>query len=103
MVLISWMIFSKIFNPKQITGFMDTLKKNSSNRNEYRKTVVLSILWFSIIVLFLILNVVPAILISYECNKGNMFHLILSILFSDIYIFHYTVRKFVFRDNYCKI
>ena len=97
------MIFSRIFNPKQIKGFMGSLKNNSKNREEYRKTVILSILWFSVIVIFLMLNVVPAVLISYECNKGNLFHLVLSVLFSDVYIFHYTLRKLVFKDNYCRV
>ena len=103
MVLVSWMIFSRIFNPKQITGFMDGLKNKSNNREEYRKSVITNILWFTILVIFLFVNIAPAVLIAYTCNSANIIHIILSVLFSDVYILHYAINKFLLNKNYCNI
>lgn len=103
MVLITWMLFTKIFYPHQINEFKKKLISNSNNKKEYSNLVLLNVLWFCIICVFLLLNVVPAILIANECSNGNILHLILGFLFSDIYIFHYALRKFVYRDNYCSV
>lgn len=102
-MLISWMIFTKLFYPKQIKNFKNELSVNPNNREDYSKSVIKNILWFSILCIFIIMNVVPAIVISNECNKGNPWHLVLSFLFSDVYVLHYTVRKFIYKDNYCNI
>jgi len=102
-MLISWIIFTKLFYPKQINDFKEELHVKSKNRDTYSKGVVKNVLWFSILCVFLIMNVIPSMIISYECNGGSTKHLILAFLFSDVYILHYTVRKFIYRDNYCNI
>ena len=102
-MLISWMIFTKLFYPKQLRSFKEELSSRPDNRKQYSNSVTLNILWFSILLIFVIFNVVPAVIISYECNKGSIFHLILAFLFSDIYVLHYTIRRFVLRENYCYV
>ena len=102
-MLISWMIFTKLFYPKQLKQFQEELQSKSNNRKEYSKSVTLNVLWFCILLIFIIFNVVPAVIISYECNKGSIFHLILAFLFSDVYVLHYTIRKFILRENYCNV
>jgi len=103
MVLISLMIFSKLFYPKRLDELRSSLKTDGDNKGLYRQKVILSVLWFSVILLFLMFSVVPAILIASNCTKNNIGHLILAFLFSDIYVFHYSIRKFVFKDGYCNI
>ena len=102
-MLISWIIFSKLFYPKPIDTFKKSLISVSSNSETQRKNIIKNILWFCIILVFILFNVVPAMLISFECNNKSPIHLILAFLFSDIYVLHYTYRKFVLRDNYCNI
>lgn len=102
-MLISWMIFTKLFYPKQLKSFQNELQAKPNNREEYSNSVTLNVLWFSILLVFLIFNVVPAVIISYECNSGSIMHLILAFLFSDVYVLHYAFRRFVLRDNYCGI
>jgi hypothetical protein len=99
-MLISWLIFTKLFKPHQIKEFRDERKVNE---NDYKHTTIENILWYCILLLFLLFNVVPAVLIAFNCNKNNIGHLIISFLFSDIYVFNYTLRKYVFRDGYCSI
>ncbi len=99
-MLISWLIFTKLFNPKQINNFKDERKVG---KNDYIDKTIENILWYCILLLFLLFNVIPAVLIAFNCNKNNIGHLVLAFLFSDIYVFHYTLRKYVFRDGYCSI
>jgi len=103
MVLVSFLLFTKIFNPNQINVFKKQLKNNSNDRVEYGNGVLLNVLWFSLVLIFLMLNVIPGVLIAKECSKGSILHILLGVLFSDIYVFHYALRKFVYRDNYCKV
>ena len=103
MVLVTLAIFSKIFYPDQLKQFKKQLINKSSNRDTYRKGVLLNIIWFSVILVLFLLNVVPGVLIASECSNGNICNIILGFLFSDIYVFHYVLRKFVYKDNYCKV
>ena len=49
MVLITWAIFTKIFYPEQLKQFRDRLITKVNNRELYRKSVLLNVIWFSII------------------------------------------------------
>ena len=102
-MLISWILFTKLFYPNQLNSFSNSLKTSSSNNKEYKENTLKVALWFCILVIFLLFNVVPAVLICNACDKSNVFKLILAVLFSDVYVFHYSIRKFIFKDNYCNI
>jgi len=98
-MLISFLLFTKLFYPEQLKSIKSKIK----NREEYSNSVLMNMVWFSILVVFLLLNVIPAVLIANVCSKGNILHIVLSFLFSDIYVCNYAIRKFIFEDNYCKV
>ena len=98
-MLISFLLFTRLFYPDQLKSIGERLK----TRSEYRDSVILNIVWFCVLIVFLLLNVIPAVLIANVCSKGNILNIIISFLFSDVYIFNYAIRKFIFEDNYCKI
>ena len=100
-MLISFLLFTKLFYPVQLKQLR--LKNKINNIEDYRSSVILNVVWFSILVVFLLLNVVPAVLIANVCSKGNILNIIVSFLFSDIYMCNYAIRKFIFEDNYCAI
>ena len=100
-MLLSFLLFTKLFYPNQLKVVYDN--KNIKNREDYKNSVLLNIVWFSVLVIFLLLNIIPAVLIANQCSKGNILNLVVSFLFSDIYIFNYAIRKFIFEDNYCNI
>lgn len=102
-MLISFLLFTKLFYPNQLKRVGDSLKRPINNREDYKDSVILNVVWFSILVVFLLLNVVPAILIANVCSKGNLLNMVIAFLFSDIYVFNYAIRKFVYEDNYCSI
>lgn len=104
-MIVSWLIFNRIFNPNQIKVFQEErkMKNNINNKIDYKHKTIENILWFCILLIFLMFNVVPAVLIASNCANNNIVHLILAFLFSDIYIFNYAIRKFIFRDGYCNI
>lgn len=102
-MLISLLIFTKLFYPNQLKEFRNNIKLNKGDQTTYKQQSMLSILWFSVVLLFLMFSVVPAILIASNCTNNNIGHLVLAFLFSDIYVFHYSIRKFIFRDGYCNI
>ena len=104
-MIVSWLIFSRIFNPNQIKVFIEErkLKNNTNDKIDYKHKTVENILWFCILLIFLLFNVVPAVLIASNCANNNYLHLILAFLFSDVYVFNYAIRKFIFRDGYCNV
>ena len=93
----------ELFYPNQLKRVGDSLKRPINNREDYKDSVILNVVWFSILVVFLLLNVVPAILIANVCSKGDLLNMVIAFLFSDIYVFNYAIRKFVYEDNYCSI
>ena len=101
MVLVSWLIFNKLFYPEQLRKLSDELTKKNMNRKEYRHSVTLNTLWFCVLCLFLLFNLVPAILIASNCHNNSPTHLIIAFLFSDIYVFHYAIQKFIFNLKKC--
>jgi hypothetical protein len=104
-MIVSWLIFSRIFNPNQIKVFKEErkLKNNTNNKVDYKHKTIENILWFCILLIFLLFNVVPAVLIASNCANNNYLHLIIAFLFSDVYVFNYAIRKFIFRDGYCNV
>ena len=100
-MIVSLLIFTKLFYPHQLKEFKKSIKLNNKETLKHKSMV--GILWFSVVLLFLMFSVVPAMLIASNCSNNNIGHLILAFLFSDVYVFHYSIRKFVFRDGYCDI
>jgi hypothetical protein len=98
-MLVSWLIFSRLFKPDKISKF----KNERQDIKDYKTKTIENIIWYSIILIFLLLNVVPAMLIASNCDGNNIVRLILAFIFSDIYVFNYTIRKFIFRDGYCNV
>lgn len=101
MVLVSWLIFNKLFCPEQLKKFSNQLKKENMNRKEYQHSVTLNTLWFCVLCLFLLFNIAPAILIASNCHNNSPLQMIVAFLFSDIYVFHYTIQKFIFNIKKC--
>ena len=106
MVLVGYLASNKLANSKGIETFRDRLmfdKSNKINYNEYYNSVVNSTLGYICICIFILMNVIPALLIAYNCNKNfKILHLIVAFIFSDVYVFIYAVRRFVYNDKkYC--
>lgn len=101
MVLVSWLIFNKLFYPQQLKNFSNQLKKQNMNRKEYQHSVTLNTLWFCVLCLFLLFNLAPAILIASNCSNNSPVHMLIAFFFSDIYVFHYALQKFIFNINKC--
>ena len=101
MVLVSWLIFNKLFCPEQPKKFSNQLKKENMNRKQYQHSVTLNTLWFCVLCLFLLFNLAPAILIASNCHNNSPIQLVLAFLFSDIYVFHYAIQKFIFNIKKC--
>ena len=99
-MIVSWLILMRLFNPKQITYFKEEMKFKGG---DYKQKTIEHILWYCILVLFLMFSVVPAVLIASNCHKNNMLHIAIAFMFSDIYIFNYAVRKFIFKDGFCNV
>ena len=102
-MIVSFLIFTRIFNPNQIKVFQNERKNISKNEDEYKMKTISNILWYCILLLFLLFNVVPAVLIASNCANNNVLSLIVAFLFSDIYVFNYAIRKFIYRDGYCNV
>jgi hypothetical protein len=104
-MIVSWLIFSRIFNPNQIRVFIEErkFKNNNNNKIDYKHKTIENILWFCILLIFLLFNVVPAVLIASNCANNNYLHLAMAFFFSDVYVFNYAIRKFIFRDGYCNV
>lgn len=99
MVLLSLLIFNKLFYPQQLKLLSTQLTRKNMNHTQYKLSITLNTLWFSIIFLFLLFNIAPAILIASNCHHNSPLHIIISILFSDIYIFHFAINKFIFHNK----
>jgi len=87
-----------------ISNTIKTFKESFKNHKEEKEKVsynIMDSLVFSLIIL--ILAVVPAILVSQQCNPTNKVgYGILAFLFADIYLFQWSIRKFVMNTpDYC--
>lgn len=104
-MIISILVISRLFNSKQIKYFKNErlMKNNKNNKIDYKHKTIENILWYCILLLLLIFNVVPAVLVASNCANNNILNLIVAFIFSDIYIFNYAIRKFIFRDGYCNV
>tara|TARA_B100001093_G_C26743603_1_gene977816 strand:- start:863 stop:1186 length:324 start_codon:yes stop_codon:yes gene_type:complete len=101
MVLVGYITALKIFDPSKFKNFNNELKvSNNADEHEYKKSVLTTMLSFSVLVIILMLSVIPAMIIAYSCNTGNerIIPLIVAFFFSDIYMCNYAIRKFIFKD-----
>jgi hypothetical protein len=77
-------------------------KENFKNKNN-KKSILKTVWKIFYTITLLILMWVPAILISQQCNPNNKVgYGILAFLFPDMYIFQWSLKKFVRKvDGYC--
>ena len=107
MVLVGTLLASKLADTSKLETFKSSMKIKDNNvtTDVYNKSVLNSSLSFIILTVLILINVIPALLIAYNCSKSNMskgINMGLAFLFSDIYLFYYTMRKYVYKDkNYC--
>lgn len=108
MVFLGALIGSKMLNSSSIENFRDSMivdDKKEIKYNDYYKSVLNSSTNFIFLCIILMINVVPALLISYNCKYDNglnkVLTMIIALLFSDLYIFYYAIRKYVYNKKYC--
>ena len=107
MVLISSLIFAKNFMKKDVENFKSQFKINSNDDfNNYNDKKTLAGISFITLLFFFTINIIPALVISYQCTKNSdLFkkglHMTLSFLFSDIYIFLFIFSKFLLKNKSC--
>ena len=104
MVFVSYLLFLKLFKPGDIKQIQDTVTLNPDESDNYGYTVLKSFLTFSLICIMVLLTVVPAVIIAISCNKGTQAIIsgLTAFFFSDIYLFNYALRKFVYKEvGYC--
>ena len=77
-----------------------TLNQKGNTFKQYMGTLLNSM---GIYILIFILGVFPAIMVARECNPYNKtLWTMIAILFSEIYLFFWALKKFAFRiDDYC--
>lgn len=108
-MFVGYLLFLRMFQPGEIKNFQDSLILKNSERpdyNMYKDSVLRTILNYSLIAVFVLLTVVPAVLIATGCNRGvnAVVSGIFAFLFSDIYLFNYAFRKFVLKEKgYCSM
>ena len=104
-MIISILVISRLFNSKQIKSFKNErlMINNTNDKIDYKHKTIENILWYCILLLLVLFNVVPAVLIASNCANNNILHIIFAFLFSDVYVFNYSIRKFIFRDGYCNV
>jgi hypothetical protein len=84
-----------------ISNTIKTVKENFKTVKEKESVNIMDSLFLSLLIL--ILAVVPAVLVSQQCNPSNKVgYGILAFLFADIYLFQWAIRKFVMNTpDYC--
>ena len=107
MVLISSLLFTKKFLKNYVEDFKEQFKiKNDelTNYNEYRTRGNLTFKSFLAMLFIITISVLPAIIISLHCvysQKGiiRYLHPFVALLFSDIYMLIFVIRKFILKDS----
>ena len=105
MVLVSLVLFMKAFYPEHIEDFREKFKVDSNNEitySEYNGKSRKTILGMVFMVLFILLNVLPAFMIANSCNRNIILKIIIipfAILFSDIYVFFHILRVYGFKKG----
>jgi hypothetical protein len=77
-----------------------SLNRDGESLKQYMGTLLNSM---GLYILIFILSVFPAIMVARECNPYNKtLWTMIAILFSEIYLFFWALKKFAFRiDDYC--
>ncbi len=107
MVLVGTLLASKMADTSKLETFKSSMviENGDVTRETYNKSILNSTLSFIILTILILINVIPALLIAYNCSKTNTskgINMGIAFLFSDIYLFYYTIRKYVYKDkNYC--
>ena len=105
MVLVTAMIFSKKFLKNFVEDFKEQFQvSNNVNEQEFRKKGHLSVSAFIFMLFIVVVNVLPAVIISLHCaakdpNITRYIYPIVAFLFSDIYMLIFVIRKFFLKDN----
>jgi len=108
-MFVGYLLFLRMFQPREVRTFRNSLLIKNSERPdyaEYKDSVLRTIINYSLVAVFILLTVVPAVLIATGCNKGTQAVVsgVFAFLFSDIYLFNYALRKFVLKEaGYCAV
>jgi hypothetical protein len=105
-MFVGYLLFLRMFQPREVKSFRNSLLIKNSDYGEYKDSVLRTIINYSLVAVFVLLTVVPAVLIATGCNKGSQAVIsgVFAFLFSDIYLFNYALRKFVLKEaGYCKV
>ena len=108
-MFVGYLLFLRMFQPREVKTFRNSLLIKNSERpdyEEYKDSVLRTIINYSLVAVFVLLTVIPAVLIANGCNKGSrgIIPQIIAFLFSDIYLFNYALRKFVLKEpGYCNV
>ncbi len=108
MVLVGALLASKCSNSSKLEQFKSSMVLDNNKeltREDYNKSVANSTISFSLLAIIILINVIPALLIANHCSKSPMnkfLNMTIALLFSDIYICYYAIRKYVYKDpKYC--
>lgn len=80
----------------------------SATRNTELKNILVATRESSYLViglaLFLLINIIPAVLVAYNCNKNDKIkYSILAFIFADLYLLQWAIKKFILkRPDYCR-
>ena len=104
MGLISGMLFTKEFFSDNIEEFKDQFRVKKNSNEEYRSKGNLTVKAFLMILFIVILNVLPAMIIALHCASKDTgitkyLHPLIALLFSDVYLLVFVIRKFLLNDS----
>jgi len=105
MVLVSLILFMKTFYPEEIENVRENFKVDNTKKitfKDYSDKSKFSMLGMVFMSIFIILNVIPAILVANACTKNpilKLIKLIFAILFSDIYLFFHIFKVYGLKNG----
>lgn len=95
----------KSFYPEEIENIRESFKVDTTKKityDDYKEKSKFSMLGMVFMSLFVILNVVPAILVANACSKNiiiKLIKIIFAILFSDIYLFFHIFSVYGLKNG----
>ena len=108
MVLVGALLASKCSQSSKLEEFKSNMILDNNkqlSKEDYNKSVANSSISFCLLAIMILINVIPALLIANHCSKSGLnkfLNMTIALLFSDIFICYYAVRKYVYKDpKYC--
>ena len=105
MVLVGALLASKFTQNSSVEHFKNSMLLDETKElqaADYNKAIFNSSLNFVLLCVIIFINIVPALLIAYHCSKTTgqkATQMTIALIFSDIYIFYYAIRKYYFKDE----